>query len=54
MIVGALVLPRGTVRHHRGVDHAQPLEAVDAAFGVYDEPIAHVPTGWYIVWRGAR
>ena len=29
MIVGALVLPAGTRRHDRGVDHAQAVDAVD-------------------------
>ena len=36
MIVGALVLPRGQRRHHRGVDHAQAVDAAHAQLGVHD------------------
>ena len=36
MIVGALVLPPTIVRHDRGVDHAQALQAVDAQLRVDD------------------
>ena len=34
MIVGALVLPRIERRHHRGVDDAQAVDALDAQLGV--------------------